>query len=62
MILQPLVENAISHGLAELGYAGLIEVDIRIVDKRLRIVVTDNGVGFEDDVAVGFSILDADTV
>lgn len=61
MILQPLVENAISHGLAELGYAGLIEVDIRIVDKRLRIVVTDNGVGFEDDVAVGFSILDADT-
>lgn len=58
MILQPLVENAISHGLAELNYTGLIEVHIREAGGRLRITVSDNGVGFEDQIAMGFSLLD----
>jgi signal transduction histidine kinase len=44
-ILQPLVENAIRHGVAKRADAGLIEIGARIVDDRLELSVRDDGVG-----------------
>jgi LytS/YehU family sensor histidine kinase len=52
MILQPLVENSISHGLSNLGYKGSVRVSASITGSRLRLVVSDNGIGFSD-VVVG---------
>lgn len=44
-ILQPLVENALRHGLAELEGAGTLELRARRVDDCVSIEVSDNGVG-----------------
>src|SRR5262249_33264299 len=45
LLLQPLVENAIRHGLAEHVSAGRIDVEARRVGPRLIVVVNDDGAG-----------------
>jgi two-component system, LytTR family, sensor kinase len=47
MLLQPLVENAVKHGVANLRDAGYIEVEFHIKDKALILSVSDNGKGFD---------------
>jgi LytS/YehU family sensor histidine kinase len=46
LLLQPLVENALRHGLAARMSGGTIQVRIRVDGGRLELSVTDNGVGF----------------
>lgn len=48
-ILQPIVENALQHGLQENGIAGRISIVARIREQTLRITVTDNGSGMPAD-------------
>jgi LytS/YehU family sensor histidine kinase len=45
LILQPLVENAIRHGISRHSLPGRIEVLGRLEDGRLRLEVRDNGAG-----------------
>lgn len=45
MVIQPLVENAIVHGLAPKGNEGVLQIEISIVQGQLQVVVTDNGTG-----------------
>jgi hypothetical protein len=45
LLLQPLVENAIRHGLGPRAAGGTVAVDIARVGSQLRIRVRDNGVG-----------------
>ncbi|HMI02168.1 MAG TPA: histidine kinase, partial [Pedobacter sp.] len=45
MIIQPLVENAIVHGLAQKGNSGKLEISIRKEKNCLNITVKDNGRG-----------------
>jgi signal transduction histidine kinase len=45
LILQPLVENAIQHGIASKPGAGTVEVDSRLADDGLEITVRDDGAG-----------------
>jgi two-component system LytT family sensor kinase len=45
MLLQPLVENSIKHGLAPKVEGGSIYLRSRVADSRLIIEVEDNGVG-----------------
>lgn len=44
-LLQPLIENAVVHGLRGLRHEGLIEVSARREGDELQLVVRDNGVG-----------------
>lgn len=47
IILQPIVENAIYHGIKEKDDAGSISISAKIEDGYLRFVVKDDGVGFD---------------
>lgn len=47
--LQPIVENAIVHGLECRSEPGLLEVSASTVDDDLLITVKDNGVGIPED-------------
>lgn len=45
LILQPLVENSIRHGIAPLEQGGRIEIDAELKNERLVLQVRDSGVG-----------------
>lgn len=45
LILQPLVENAIRHGIAPHSHPGRIEITAELVKEKLRLQVRDNGPG-----------------
>jgi sensor histidine kinase YesM len=45
MILQPLVENAIKHGLAPRSEGGVIEIGAARNNGSLELSVSDNGIG-----------------
>lgn len=45
MILQPLVENAIKHGLEPTEHGGIIRIQAERVHQHLHIQVADNGCG-----------------
>jgi len=49
MLLQPLVENAIKHGLEPKMEGGTIEVGVSMTAGFLQIQVTDNGLGLPFD-------------
>ena len=58
LIVQPILENAIYHGMASAEDDGLICVEARREGEDLRIDVTDNGLGMRPEVAA--SLLDED--
>ncbi|RXZ82506.1 sensor histidine kinase [Paenibacillaceae bacterium] len=45
LLLQPLVENALYHGIKEKEGLGLIKIKIGVRGDKLRLIVIDNGVG-----------------
>lgn len=51
LIIQPLIENAIYHGMEFMGGDGEILIKTYIKDNDLYIDVVDNGLGMEQDVA-----------
>ncbi len=56
LLLQPLVENAIRHGLEPAVQGGTITVSARREGEALRITVQDTGVGFDGDPRAGFGL------
>jgi two-component system, LytTR family, sensor kinase len=48
MLLQPLIENSIRHGLATKVDGGMIRVRSYLADGRLHLVVEDDGVGIPE--------------
>lgn len=45
LIIQPLVENAVIHGLETKEEGGTISISTTVVDKELTVIVEDNGSG-----------------
>lgn len=52
MILQPLVENAIRHGISPKIEGGQVSVQIQRFGERLQIQIADTGVGVKDKKAI----------
>ncbi len=50
LVVQPLVENAIRHGLAKGSSAGLLEIAAFRVDDMVCVTVQDDGQGLSDAV------------
>jgi len=48
LIMQPLVENAIRHGLAPRAAPGSVSLSARRVNRRLELRVCDDGVGLPE--------------
>lgn len=48
LILQPIVENAIRHGISSSSVSGRVEIDAQPRNGKLRIQVRDNGRGLSD--------------
>lgn len=55
-LLQPIVENAIKHGIAKLADAGRIDVRIYEKNGELNLCVHDNGPAFPDDMDGGYGL------
>ena len=49
LLLQPIVENSILHGLEDSYHNGLITITILIKESSLLIKITDNGVGMNQE-------------
>ncbi|MGG4553532.1 cache domain-containing sensor histidine kinase [Paenibacillus humicus] len=61
LLLQPLLENSIYHGIKEKDGPGLIKVKLIRQQERLRITVIDNGIGIEPEALAEIrSRLDSD--
>jgi sensor histidine kinase YesM len=56
MLLQPLVENAIRHGLEPKVAGGRITVSAQKQGERLRIAVADDGLGFGETPGDGIGV------
>ena len=48
-ILQPIVENALLHGLKNKGYQGEISISARKLEEGMEIAVKDGGSGFSEE-------------
>jgi two-component system LytT family sensor kinase len=48
MLLQPLIENCIKHGLASKVEGGSITLRARRVEERLHLLIADDGVGIPE--------------
>lgn len=55
-LLQPIVENAIHHGIAPLETGGMIETSVKRVGDMLWLQVRDNGAGTESPAKSGHGI------
>jgi sensor histidine kinase YesM len=55
LLLQPLVENAVRHGIAPKVGGGRVEIVARRDGDRLRLVVRDNGAGLANDTLQAFN-------
>lgn len=51
LLLQPLVENAIKHGVTARAGSGKIEIHFKKIDDILLIILKDNGNGFDKSKA-----------
>jgi two-component system sensor histidine kinase YesM len=49
LLIQPLVENSIIHGLETKQGGGCIKIAVESKDKTLRINVSDNGIGMKPE-------------
>lgn len=56
LLLQPLVENALKHGLEPKVRGGRIEVRARATDTELRLEVADDGLGFVPTASSGVGL------
>jgi two-component system, LytTR family, sensor kinase len=55
-LLQPLVENAIKHGISKMAAPGSVQVSIRKVGDMIECAVADNGAPFPENFFAGYGL------
>jgi two-component system, LytTR family, sensor kinase len=55
-LLQPLVENAIKHGISKIAHAGVVKVEIKALADNILIKIHDNGPDFGESFGGGFGL------
>jgi two-component system, LytTR family, sensor kinase len=56
LLIQPLVENAIKHGLSKILEKGLVRISVSREEKQLKIRIYDNGPAFPEGLLSGYGI------
>ncbi|TYR74485.1 HAMP domain-containing protein [Rossellomorea vietnamensis] len=54
MLLQPIVENSIFHGIVPTGEEGSIVISGKKVERGIELEISDNGMGMKEDVLKKF--------
>ncbi|HEX7065246.1 MAG TPA: sensor histidine kinase [Bacillales bacterium] len=60
LTLQPLVENALQHGFAELDHKGTLKVSAADTGDQLEFFIRDNGAGFPESVLFQLQMTEPD--
>lgn len=55
-LLQPLVENAVKHGLKATGKMTEIHIGVRKSNNTLELIVSDNGPAFPEQISPGYGV------
>ncbi|WNH08701.1 sensor histidine kinase [Thalassobellus suaedae] len=55
-LLQPLIENAVKHGVSKVEASGVINLEIKQGKNSLHITVSDNGDDFPEDMYSGYGL------
>lgn len=55
-LVQPLVENALKHGLKDATQDGFLSVSITGDEQGLIVTVADNGIPFPDELNIGYGL------
>lgn len=55
-LIQPIVENAVKHGLKATGRMTEIHVEVKKDEPGLRITIADNGLAFPEDIIPGYGV------
>lgn len=50
LLLQPVIENAIKHGISGLYERGLLKIDYIINENDITVSITDNGKGYDNSI------------
>jgi LytS/YehU family sensor histidine kinase len=53
MLLQPIIENAYTHGLSRLDRDGMLEIDLRRENGHMKLSITNTGIGLNPPVRHG---------
>jgi LytS/YehU family sensor histidine kinase len=56
LLLQPVVENAIRHGIAPRSAPGTVTIRARVVDTNVELEVEDTGLGMKSELALGIGL------
>jgi len=55
-LIQPLVENALKHGLNDMASRGELKINIKAEGESLSIVIADNGKPFPSELDMGYGL------
>ncbi len=55
-LIQPLVENALKHGLKDSIENGLLSVKIEQIEKQIVLIIYDNGIPFPEELIAGYGL------
>jgi sensor histidine kinase YesM len=55
-LLQPLVENAVKHGLKATGQMTEISIEVKMEGEGLTVIVADNGPAFPQNITPGYGV------
>jgi len=62
LIIQPIIENSIKHGILKKVGGGVIDLKINAKSKKLLIEITDNGIGMSEDKLKAVNTFGSNTV
>jgi LytS/YehU family sensor histidine kinase len=48
LLLQPVIENAVKHGISGLYKDGILKIDYAVKENNIIVNVTDNGTGYSN--------------